>query len=37
MGKVTIQSLTTINPLSAMGEEAGICWGANTNHELKNF
>ena len=37
MGEVIIQSLTTINPLSVMGEEAGICWGANTNHELKNF
>lgn len=37
MGKVIIQSSTTINPLSLMGEEAGICWGANTSHELKNF
>lgn len=37
MGKIIIQSSTTINPLSLMGEEAGICWGANTNDKLKNF
>ena len=37
MGKVIIQSLTTINPVSVMGMEAGICWGGDVEHELKNY
>ena len=37
MGKVTIQSLTTVNPVSVMGMEAGICWGGDVEHELKNY
>ena len=28
MGSVTIQAETTVNPLTLMGYEAGVCWGA---------
>ena len=28
MGSVTVQSETTVNPLTLMGYEAGVCWGA---------
>lgn len=31
MGKVTVQQYTTLNPISLCGEEAGICWGADTS------
>ena len=37
MGKVTVQRYTIDNPISLMGEEAGICWGAGTSDEEKNF
>lgn len=37
MGKVIIQDYTTINPIQLMGEEAGICWEANTEDEEKNY
>ena len=36
MGTVTIQSHTTLNPISLIGEEAGICWGADTTDQEKN-
>ena len=37
MGKVLIQSYTTKNPISMIGEEAGICWGADTSDINKNY
>ena len=37
MGTVTIQKYTTTNPISLIGEEAGICWGADTTDEAKNY
>lgn len=37
MGKVIIQSHTTKNPITLIGEEAGICWGANTMDATKNY
>lgn len=37
MGSVIVQSETTVNPLTLMGKEAGICWGANIKDDWKNF
>lgn len=37
MGTVTVQKHTTLNPISLVGEEAGICWGADTTDEAKNY
>ena len=37
MGTVTIQNRTTIDPISCIGEEAGICWGADTTNEEGNY
>ncbi len=37
MGTVTIQKYTMTNPISLIGEEAGICWGADTTDEAKNY
>ena len=37
MGQVIIQSETTLNPISLIGKEAGICWGADTTNEAKNY
>lgn len=37
MGKVIIQNHTTIYPVSLIGEEAGVCWGANINNREKNY
>ena len=38
MGKVTIQSeYTTKNPITMIGTEAGICWGADTSDAKKNY
>ena len=34
---VIIQNETTMNPISLMGQEAGICWGANVLDQEKNF
>lgn len=36
MSKVIIQDFTTTKPISMIGAEAGICWGANTTDEEKN-
>ena len=30
MGKITIQNYTCKNPITMIGFEAGICWGADT-------
>ena len=37
MGKVIIQEYTTKNPISLIGEEAGVCWGADTSNQEKNY
>lgn len=37
MGKVTILDTTTRNPISLIGERAGICWGADTSSQVKNY
>lgn len=38
MGEIYIdKEYTTINPISCMGKQAGVCWGANTTSEKKNY
>lgn len=37
MGKVTILPETTKNPISLIGERAGVCWGADTSDAAKNY
>ena len=37
MGKVIILPDTTKNPISKIGEMAGICWGADTTDPAKNY
>ena len=37
MGKVIIQDFTTKNPISMIGVEAGVCWGADTSNQEKNY
>ena len=37
MGVVIVQPDTTKNPISLIGLEAGICWGANIEDEEKNY
>lgn len=38
MGKVIIQSeYTTRNPITMIGKEAGICWGADITDDNKNY
>lgn len=37
MGKVTILEGTTRNPITKIGEMAGICWGADTTDTEKNY
>ena len=37
MGKIIIQEHTTKNPIQLIGEQAGICYGANTANPDKNF
>lgn len=37
MGTVTIQSYTYKNPITMIGEQAGICYGADTTNEEKNY
>lgn len=37
MGKVIIQKRTTQDPITLIGEEAGVCWGADTLDQIKNF
>lgn len=36
MGIVTIQNHTTLHPIAMIGEEAGVCWGADTTSLHKN-
>lgn len=37
MGKVIIQEETTKNPITLIGKQAGICWGADTSDDAKNY
>lgn len=37
MGRVTIQKYTTINPITMIGFEAGVCQGADTSDSEKNY
>ena len=37
MGTVTIKNRTTIDPITCIGEEAGICWGANVEDKEANY
>lgn len=37
MGKITIQSETTKSPITLIGMEAGLCWGADTTNNEKNY
>lgn len=37
MGKVTVQSETTVNPVSLMGLEAGVCCDADIGDSEKNY
>lgn len=37
MGTIQVQKHTTVNPITLMGEEAGICWGADITDEAKNY
>lgn len=36
-GKITILSETTKNPITLIGERAGICWGADITDPAKNY
>ena len=37
MGTVTIIKETTKNPITLMGERAGICWGSDLSDQEKNY
>ena len=37
MGTVTILEMTTRNPITLIGEMAGVCWGADTSDPAKNY
>lgn len=37
MGTVTIHESTTVNPITLIGEMAGLCWGADTTRSIKNY
>lgn len=37
MAAITIQTYTTKNPICMIGEEAGVCWGADTSDQKKNY
>lgn len=37
MGTVTILSDTVKNPISMIGQMAGVCWGADTTDEARNY
>ena len=37
MGSVTILKETTKNPITLMGERAGICWNADISDPIKNY
>lgn len=37
MGTIKILDTTTVNPITIIGERAGICWGANITDKVKNY
>ena len=37
MGKVTILPETTVNPITLIGQRAGVCWDADTGDREKNY
>lgn len=37
MGNIMIQKETTIDPISLIGREAGVCWGADIADAAKNY
>ena len=37
MGRVIVQDYTYKKPITMIGVEAGICWGANTSNDEKNY
>ena len=37
MSLIIIQEETTKKPITLIGKEAGLCWGANTKDDEKNF
>ena len=37
MGNITILSETTKNPITLIGERAGICWGTDITDAQKNY
>ncbi len=37
MSKIIIQSETTVDPISLIGREAGVCWGADITNIEKNY
>lgn len=37
MGKIIIQQETTLDPISLIGREAGVCWGADITNAEKNY
>lgn len=37
MGEIIIQPETTKDPISLIGREAGVCWGADTSKEKRNY
>lgn len=37
MGKVIVQAYTCKNPITLIGVEAGVCWGADTSDDRKNY
>lgn len=37
MGTVTIQQFTTKEPITMIGTEAGVCWGADISNAEKNY
>ena len=37
MPNITIQAETTIDPISLIGREAGVCWGADITNAEKNY
>ena len=37
MGSIVIQNETTPDPISLIGREAGVCWGADVTNKEKNY
>lgn len=37
MSKIIVQSETTVDPISLIGREAGVCWGADINNIENNY